>query len=281
VNIYRCGIKEKTLMAIKSYIPEIINFPESVIALFVNSLVSLEQLGVDELALRSVNSDGSTRVFSTSLPWHNIRQELLFKKIMKEHMESELFSAKQENLKLIIRSPCRVDSEYLGYLNDLGLNNSIVKFDFDNLNVIKIIFLISDTPSRKDKVLNNLTEIEQILQNLQPFTALIETSQAFQESEFLLLSENYQKMLFDNGSLVNKNGRIICYKGRMISLSPREDECFSYLGWGMSNKAIAAKIGTSPFTVKDQISSVRRKFGGVWRNELSSISREESIRRRL
>jgi DNA-binding CsgD family transcriptional regulator len=56
------------------------------------------------------------------------------------------------------------------------------------------------------------------------------------------------------------------------ALSPREREIVSYLGLGYTNREIALACGTSPRTVRNQLSAVFRKLGASTRAEAVAIS---------
>ena len=56
------------------------------------------------------------------------------------------------------------------------------------------------------------------------------------------------------------------------SLSPREEEIFSYLQRGYSNRQIALVLGTSPLTVRNQLARLFRKVGAFSRAELVGLA---------
>ncbi len=55
-------------------------------------------------------------------------------------------------------------------------------------------------------------------------------------------------------------------------LSPREEEIFSYLQRGYSNRQIALVLGTSPLTVRNQLARLFRKVGVSSRSELVGLA---------
>ncbi len=55
-------------------------------------------------------------------------------------------------------------------------------------------------------------------------------------------------------------------------LSPREEEIFSYLQRGYSNRQIALVLGTSPLTVRNQLARLFRKVGVSSRAELVGLA---------
>jgi DNA-binding CsgD family transcriptional regulator len=56
------------------------------------------------------------------------------------------------------------------------------------------------------------------------------------------------------------------------ALSPRERDVLGYLGLGYTNREIAVACGTSPRTVRNQLSAVFRKLGASTRSEAVAIS---------
>lgn len=59
--------------------------------------------------------------------------------------------------------------------------------------------------------------------------------------------------------------------GELTSLSAREREVLSYLSLGYSNREIGVACGTSPKTVRNQLSAVFRKIGASTRAEAVAI----------
>jgi DNA-binding CsgD family transcriptional regulator len=55
-------------------------------------------------------------------------------------------------------------------------------------------------------------------------------------------------------------------------LSPREEEIFSYLQRGYSNRQIGLVLGTSPLTVRNQLARLFRKVGVSSRAELVGLA---------
>jgi DNA-binding CsgD family transcriptional regulator len=55
-------------------------------------------------------------------------------------------------------------------------------------------------------------------------------------------------------------------------LTPREQEIFDYVSRGYNNREIAAVLGTSPFTVRNQLCRLFRKVGVSGRSELVGLA---------
>jgi DNA-binding NarL/FixJ family response regulator len=62
-----------------------------------------------------------------------------------------------------------------------------------------------------------------------------------------------------------------------MTLSPRERDVLSALASGLGQKAAALKLGMSPYTLKDRITSARHKLGATTTLQAALIAQQRGI----
>lgn len=238
-----------------------------------NDLMMLSKCGVDSFGYRQIDKEGNSNVFSTCKKWISIPKSIEFNKQMLQHMNNEVYIAKHNNFNYITRSGDKIDNIYLQTLNEYGVNNSIIRYNF-YLNRIDIYYFMFNNASSRDIVINNINTLNNIIISIQNPLEQIGQSKVFQSNKILLLEKKVIHSIWKPSlsNLIfadNKRNKIeLSYLDKALYLSQREIQCLALIRLGISNKAIAKNMNISVLTVKDYISNLKRKLSVSTRDDL-------------
>jgi len=193
-------------------------------------------------------------------------------------MSNEVLQVKRNNFALITRSADKISNEYLKALDYLGLNNSIIKYQFFK-NYIEISYFVADKDDdfARDAFINRIALLEQIEKKILPSFSEIRLSKAFNEEKELLLYQEIIDLLFQDS--FKNNFRLGDFVDNSFANVDYKDLSYlAYLAFECSNKYIAKKFGISESTVKLEISNLKSKFMVESREGLVSIANSSKIK---
>ena len=244
---------------------------------FVNGLVQMQKYGVDSFSVRTVDKQGRSAMFCTNFIWPSLISNEDFVKDFKKHISSELAFSHKNKIKVISRSGDKTYSPFLNKLEKAGHNNSIIVNDF-NKNQIEITYFIANPkfPQDRDIILNNLTQLHFIKNNLDTVLQEIFSSKEFHLKKQPLLNSSAIEYLWDK-DITEKKRVKFSINNKEINLTVRELECLSLLRFGASNIFISDTLGISVETVKNHLQNAKFKMGVASRKELIAAANNESF----
>ena len=91
------------------------------------------------------------------------------------------------------------------------------------------------------------------------------------------IAQSYQRLEFLGDRVLGKRNDVVPEEPPIAGLSPREREVTELLTLGYTNPEIAMALGSSVFTVRNQVRSIFRKAGASTRAELVGIVKQRTL----
>ncbi|NRB11530.1 MAG: hypothetical protein HRU35_08010 [Rickettsiaceae bacterium] len=264
-----CDLNADMLEAVGGFSRVIENMDVVSQNMLIQGLISLNKIGVKYFGMRDVYLNGNTSIFTTCLPWLVMTKDKDFQLKFKKHMNVEIVNVLKDRYSIVTRSSDKLFSVFLQELEGRGLNNSIIQYK-NYKNMIRIFYYIgsSGNPNIRDKIINNMSNIEKIVSNMSNPLSIISNSKEFDINKVSLLTNGVIREIED---ITRYNNRVVNICGKKVALTTLDLEYLKLLEGYRSNSIIAEKMNKSIYSVRDKVQVLKEKFGVETKKELMEI----------
>lgn len=247
---------------------------------FFSAISQIEKLGIDNFAYTTIDKNGHASQFTTSSVWKNIlsKADTHFFKLMQQHVNFEVLHVMENKLRFVTRSKDILTTPYLQTIDSMGLNSSILFYQFSK-NKIEIFYYLFSNTEFKNIILNNIDFLNLLIPNLQKPLETISSPGEIITSLNVALSKNTLEKIWHQSNLGNRKKIPFILNNQNILLSTRETQCLAFLRHGCSTKYMSEKLNISELTIRDHILNLREKFEAEDRSSLIKIAQNKSFRK--
>jgi DNA-binding CsgD family transcriptional regulator len=227
---------------------------------FFETLLKMSDYGATYFAVRIIDSQGKSSLISNNYRWLNIKQDEEFISDFSQHVQLELGKVMYDQISLVSRCGDKLETSFLKKLQNYGVNNSVLNYQFfPNSRSVKITYFMSDPENTdaRDLIINNLSKLEKLQNKIQLLLDYMMQSKQFNDQKMQLVDKNLIAALWQKNNKFMFANR----EENLLFLTKKEREYLSLFKKGFSNEYIAHHLGISSFTARNHNTNIRAKMG--------------------
>lgn len=241
----------------------------------------LQKFGVVHLGFRYFLPNGKSFGRPTIQSWYGQTRTADFYEHQKFYLTKELIYLTEHKFCYVTRANDQEDSQYLTWLQKLGLNNSVGIYKFQQSRIDSFFFICeANSGKQRDDLINNMQWLEHHVNSLTNQINKIPQEIIDYPEEDFSIDKSVCEEIFKHCSASAKFSTCcidIMLSGKQISISSRELEVLQFLKFGESNKIIAFKLGVNERTIERQLYNLKEKFCLNSKSELITIANSPQL----